>query len=636
MAYAGICTGNDLQFHSDPYFHAGSLDEIHTFLNTDAGCAMGSATGNSPPVPNAGANYVIPANTPFVLTASATDPDGDALTYCWEQMDLGPSASLSAGDSGSGPLFRSFLPTTSPVRYFPKLSSVLANTNWNQEKLPTTSRTMNFRVTVRDNRPGGGGVADDDMTVTVVGTAGPFRVTSPNTAVAWAGNQTVTWNVAGTTAAPINASSVNIFLSVDGGQTFSYQLATNVPNTGSRLVTLPNVSTSQARVKVQAAGNIFYDISDANFTIVPSGPFVSVSNAVVTSESCFPTNGWIDPFETVTVNFTFQNTGTAPTTNLVVTLLQTNGIYYPGAPQNIGVIPVGSTATRSFQFTPSGSCGGSLTALFQLSDNGTSLGTAAWPFTLGSVQSTIVTQVFNNPGFIVIQDADVAWPYPSSINVGGVSGEVVKVTVTLNGLSHTYPDDIGMLLVAPNGRAVKLMDACGGDGDLSFINLTFDDAAPASLPDSTQIFGGTYRPTDNFPNDGLEGTPPPPYQTTLLSLGTVPNGTWSLYIQDFNVADFGDISGGWTLRIVSSNAVVSCCSTFPQPSFTSMTREGELVRFSWSAIPGPNYQVQYRTNLTVGSWQNFGGPIPGTNMVLTVTDSVAAEPVRFYRVIVLP
>lgn len=284
MGYAGI-TGadSDLQPNSDPYFNLGSFDEIIDFVDNDIPTVgTRTATGNTVPTVEAGVNYVIPARTPFVLTATGSDANGDTVTYSWEQRDLGPANTLSSVDNGTSPLFRVYNPTTDPSRTFPRLTDLVNNVNTIPlgEKLPTTNRTaMKFRVTARDNRVNGGGVNTDDMQVQVVNTGTPFAVTSPNTAMTWVVGQqeAVTWDVAGTTAAPISAANVNITLSLDGGLTYPVTLASNVPNNGSATITVPNNATTTARVRVQAAGNIFFDISNANFTISTTAPTYNVS-----------------------------------------------------------------------------------------------------------------------------------------------------------------------------------------------------------------------------------------------------------------------------------------------------------------------------------------------------------------------
>ncbi len=271
QAYAGICGNDDLQAHSDPYFHSVSLDEMLAHVDgTVPSVGTRTATGNTVPTVNAGSDYTIPANTPFVLTASGSDPDGDeTLTYNWEERDIGPQQDLSAGDNGMSPIFRSWNATADPSRTFPRLSDLVNNSTPIGETLPTTTRTMNFRATVRDNATGGGGVNTDDMVVHVVNTNAAFAVTSPNTAVNWPAfsDQTITWNVAGTTANGINTPNVSIYLSTDGGLTYPVTVSASTPNDGSEVVSIPNLQTTQARIRVQGEGNIFFDISDQNFTI---------------------------------------------------------------------------------------------------------------------------------------------------------------------------------------------------------------------------------------------------------------------------------------------------------------------------------------------------------------------------------
>lgn len=269
MAYAGICgSSNDLAPHSIDIFHGRSLDNIGTYINSRS-CQVSTATGNSIPVVDAGTDYFIPISTPFSLTGSATDANAaDVLTYCWEQNDVGPAGNWNA-PTGNAPLFRSFSPTTSPTRFFPKQSDVINNTTTIGEILPSYARDMVFRLTVRDNKAGGGGVCADETKITTVNGGGPFAITLPNGGESFpsGSTQTITWNVVGTNAAPISVANVRITLSTDGGLTYPTVIAASTANDGTETIALPCISTTTARIKVEAIGNIFYDISNTNFII---------------------------------------------------------------------------------------------------------------------------------------------------------------------------------------------------------------------------------------------------------------------------------------------------------------------------------------------------------------------------------
>jgi len=273
MAYAGICSPQNVQLNSDAYFHIISIQEM--WANISAGnstCATIEDTLNdNVPTVDAGNDYIIPKSTPFVLTGVANDLDGDDITYCWEQTNTEITAVPLVSTATGGPAFRSFSPTTSEKRYFPQLSTLLngsLSSNW--EVIPSVSRTMNFALTVRDNNAAGGQTATDEMVVTVNDAGNPFEVTSQNTQdLIWTNgtNETITWEIGNTNIAPINCATVNILLSTDGGLTYPTVLAANTPNDGSEVIVVPNLPAPYCRVMVQPTNNIFFSINTTNFSI---------------------------------------------------------------------------------------------------------------------------------------------------------------------------------------------------------------------------------------------------------------------------------------------------------------------------------------------------------------------------------
>lgn len=282
MGYAGICAAN-VQNFSDAYFAYVNIRDIMAYVKSPNGsCSVNTPTGNQAPTVSAGPNYTIPRSTPFILTAEGSDPDNDELTYTWEQRDpQNPASNAAPAPTRTvGPMFRSISGTNSSSRYMPNLATVLAgNTSNTWEVVPSVARTMTFSVVARDNVAGGGQTSSDVMTVTVSGTAGPFVVNSPNTNVSWeaGSNQTVTWNVAGTTANGVDTPFVDIYLSSNGGGDFDTLVASQVPNDGSELVTMPSTTGNQHRIMVRGHNHIFYDVSNTNFTVSSTTPTFSLS-----------------------------------------------------------------------------------------------------------------------------------------------------------------------------------------------------------------------------------------------------------------------------------------------------------------------------------------------------------------------
>lgn len=269
MGYAGITgTNTDVQQHSDAYFHSVSIDQVQANLAAVTADVETPIVNNPPVVTAMNTIYTIPKSTAFVLTASATDPDGDALTYCWEQVN---SSSLSngvsktnIGNTTSGASFRSWAPTTNPTRYFPTLATVLGGAVKNTtdfEAASTVARTTNFRVTVRDNKPGGQAQTAYATQTIVVGSAAAFTVNT--TSLTPNANSAIAWTVSGTTAAPYNVANVKIDYTADGGATWN-DLAASVPNNGSANVFIPaSLAGKTIHLRVSAIGNVFYAVKQA-------------------------------------------------------------------------------------------------------------------------------------------------------------------------------------------------------------------------------------------------------------------------------------------------------------------------------------------------------------------------------------
>lgn len=468
MGYAGI-TSQDMAPHSYDFYHQATIGQIQTNLGSKTCPVTTSITAtNSTPVVAALTNYTIPKSTPFALTGSATDANsGDVLTYCWEQNDNASTSqtgtnSVASPTKASGPNWISFRPTTSTVRYFPQLSTILAggtvtgpmsggDAGANSEALSSVARTLNFRLTVRDNAvystsPASVGQTNyANMVVTVSSASGPFTVTSPNTAVSWTGgsSQAITWNVASTTASPVSCANVKISLSTDGGQTFPTVLVSSTPNDGTETVVIPNTATTTARIKVEAVGNIFFDIGNTNFTITSgsscAAPTSLASSAITTSSA---TVSWaaVTGAQSYSVDYktsaasTWTNAGSAITTTSVgLSGLSSSTVYDWRVRTNCSASS-SSYATAQFTTaaaacnTPSGLSSSAITS---------SSATVSWTAVSGAISYAVDYKTSASSTWTNAASATTA----TSIGLSGLAASTVydwRVRTNCSGSSSSY------------------------------------------------------------------------------------------------------------------------------------------------------------------------------------------------------
>ena len=627
MAYAGICGTDNTQSFSDPYFHTISFDEIRNFVETGSGstCGVASASGNQAPSCNGGANYTIPISTPFTLTGSGTDPDGDRVTYLWEQFDLGAAGAPGNATSTTAPIFRCFVPASTPSRTFPKLSDILNNTTTIGEILPSVARTLKFRMTVRDNRFGGGGVThhDDTIRVTVVNSGGAFSVTAPNTAVTWASGatETVTWNVSGTTGAPISCANVRILLSIDGGLNFNYTLNSSTANDGSESVTVPNLATTQARIKVEAVGNIFFDISNTNFTITaPAAVATSLQTNSLASASLCPGS---------TASIVFTGNGTFNAGN-VFTVQLSNGSGSFSSPVTIGTltatspaaitvtIPLGTVSDTAYRIRVISSNPALIGA-----NNGSNLTITALPAAAAAITGSVsVCQTQTGVVYTVPAVANAAyyqWTLPSGATFG--------TTTYTNSISVNYS------AVAINGNVtVAGRNACG-TGASSSLPVTVNTIAPAAgvITGTASVCAGTSGVTYSItPLSGVTG-----YSWSLPSGATIVSGnnTNSITVNFGTSASSGTISVAGVNSCGSGTASSLFVSVLPIPAAPTISAGGSTnicpsgsVNLSYTGTSG--YDYQWRRNgadISGATSSSYSATQGGTYDVRTSFAAAAAQ-----------
>jgi hypothetical protein len=538
MSYAGQCAPDNLTSSAELRFHAHSYTQITNYVTSGDGAACGTTvmTGNNPPTVNGGADYIIPRQTPFTLTATGSDADGnDAanLTYTWEQVDAGgpcpgvncysnpPYTDGNDASTTTRPLFRPYSPTFSPARTFPLLTYILNNANTapatvngfqTADFLPVVGRTLNFRVVARDQR---GGVNDDDVQLTVDGNAGPFLVTSQDQTVSWIGGtqQNVTWSVNNTNNAPINCAEVSILLSTDGGQTFPVTLLANTPNDGSEPITVPQgIVTSTARIKVQAVGNVFFDINNANLGLVPGNtcPAIGTLSPLINSVGASVLITGVNFNDVTSVRFSpnINASFLALSDSLITATVPAGAVSGP-----LSLIKAGCPNAVSAYFTvcPSGS------TTLKVDDNTLE---AAFGYTTGST-----------------------------------SAYVNRLTPS------SYPATLGSVVAAINraqGTSVELIYAAHPDGDANIDGLIFQSVSTSVLQQASLVSYSVPPLTINSGDFvvGFRIVPAAGEQPAVLDIDSAVQGR-SYYSSD--AANFNPFSGGLAANLAVRAVVFNGC-----------------------------------------------------------------------------
>ncbi len=623
MAYAGICGNDDIQMHSDPFFHSISFDEISNYLQGGgSSCKVSTATGNTLPVitdmSNNNAN--IPLKTPFTLNSTATDSDGDALTYCWEEWDLGTGGAWNNGStSTTAPLFKSRIPKTTGTRTFPDIARIIANYlpavppnttmgNMKGETLPTVARSMKFRLTVRDNRSGGGGVVTGGsgcltgftgtFQVNAITGTGPFQVTSPNGGESWPAqsSKTVIWNVAGTNAAPINTSSVKITLSTDGGYTYPIVILDNTPNDGTEIITVPNNVTTTARVRVEAVNNIYFDISNANFTI--TGALASgfnFNNVAATNIACGTQNA------TATITSVSQGgfsspislTATGNPSNTTVSI--SSNPLIPGNSTTVTLNNTNSLTPGTYNIIVTGSATGA-------SDQTANLSFIIAPGVnpiITTQPSNIVTCTGSNVTFICASSTpDITYQWMVSTdggntfsNIPGSNSSTYTITDASNSLNN-------------NRYKVIVMTACGmSTSNIATLTVNELQVHLYATPDQTALLPGN---------------------TVLLKVTIVPNASYNLVwrrngviIPNSNIDSLivhVDQIGTYTVEAIDPNGF---CNSLSNEINVRDSVSGRIFIFPNPASNEGNFTVSYYNNVapnkinkqTVLIYENHGAKV---------------------------
>ncbi|MDG0973706.1 MAG: M12 family metallo-peptidase [Crocinitomicaceae bacterium] len=663
MGYAGICAP-DVQNNSDDHFHGISLQEMGTRI-TNTGCAAITSIANTAPqILATNGNVTVPAGTPFALTAQTFDADGDVLTFCWEQMDNEVSTQPPLSTSTGGPNFRSNPPTVDPTRYFPSLASLASGGPFTWEVVPTVTRTMDFRLSVRDKPLGVIGCNDfADVTVSTDANSGPFIVLYPSaTGIVWNASttETVTWDVANTDVAPVSCSNVDIFLSTDGGLTYPTQLADDVPNTGFANVSVPNVGTTTARIMVISQAGTFFDISDNDFEIVQLNFDYTLSASPTIVEVCQPNDatftvdiGSIDGYnDPVTLNVTgvpagatssFSVDPVTPVGISVLTISNTN-LATPGT--YILTIEGNSTTgpkTQDVELTISSSNAAVVTLT---SPTNGEIGTAIptnfnWTAGVGS-GVTYEIEIATDAAFssIVDQATGLTLPTYTASGLNQVTTYFWKVRYTNNCATSLWSTEFSFttsncteyvstnipinipttgtitstITVPPSGNIldVNLTHLQGTHGRVGQLTFTLTSPFGTSVTLMNQSCGNDNDFNIAFDDDAAaaaipcpptDGNTYQPFGSLAGFVGEDPTGVWTLTVVDVSTPTSGQLTA-WSLEICSEIAT-SCV----QPDIAITSGNTSICNGTSAALSVTGGNLNDATD-----WQWYEGSCGGTSL----------------------
>ncbi|MBK9336168.1 MAG: lamin tail domain-containing protein [Lewinellaceae bacterium] len=589
MSYRGGCgSGQNVPSGgtADDYFHSKSLEQMLAYIAGVGGsCPVTVSSGNQVPSVTAnpcGGSLTIPRRTPFTLTGSGSDPDGDPVYYTWEQIDEDGAGTptqgfidTTAGNSSIAPLFRTYPPNTEGFsRTFPALSFILNNANVAVfEALPNVARTINMRLQARDFKPFGA-VNNSDVAITVNGSTGPLSVTAPNSNVTWAegSTQTVTWDVNNTNTLSAN---VNILLSIDGGNNYPFVLVANTPNDGSQNVTLPSnmPATTQARIKVECRVNdclSFFDVGNVNFTIT-SNCLAFSNNISPVTPVALPQNDpglnldFVVLRGTPSASATFNVTISDPDMDLVRWNNAFTSCITPGGTAQYQVFPFVANTSGQYgfnfgngnfravhlfetDFDPNGGCTNFVASSVQEGAgyysgiaNGANLTAGTVYFLIGTNEafSGNTTATFSGPGAVnevLAFSGDYAYTF---VAVNTANDAIVAVSADAD-FTNLFPGDFriyGVMYKAAGAPPPPVVDPN------DFIGETISDILSAG---NCVYFSNNFRP--------LTVTGPPPSLVINEVDYEQPGADDAEFIELKNVSLAAINLSGWTVELVNGNA----------------------------------------------------------------------------------